>query len=142
MIDQEKRSAILLLYKQGHALRKIAKDVKVSRNSVREVIASGQSRVPEIERAVALSPHLELVRSLYTECRGNIVRVGEELLARHQVKTAYTTLTRFCRTNHIREPEPVRTVRIITGPGEEMQDRKSTRLNSSHSDRSRMPSSA
>jgi transposase len=121
MIDQEKRSAILLLHKQGHPLRKIAKDVDVSRNSVREVIASGDARVPAIERAQSLDPHLEAVRSLYTECRGNIVRVHEELHLRHAVTVAYTTLTRFCRKNRISQSQPARTVRIITEPGEEMQ---------------------
>ena len=121
MLDQEKRSAILLLRAQGHGLRKIALDVGVSRNSVREVIASKQAEVPAIERAQALDPHLEAVRALYTQCHGNIVRVQEELKLRHDVTTAYTTLTRFCRNQRISEPEPVRTVRIITGPGEEMQ---------------------
>lgn len=121
MLDPEKRSAILLLRAQGHSLRKIAKDVGVSRNSVREVIASNQAQVPLIERAQTLDPHLEAVRSLYTECRGNIVRVQEELQSRYGVRAAYPTLTRFCRKNRISQAEPVRTVRIVTGPGEEMQ---------------------
>jgi len=121
MLDQEKRSAILLLHAQGHGLRKIALDVGVSRNSVREVISSKQAQVPAIERGQALDPHLESVRALYTECRGNIVRVQEELKRRHDVTSAYTTLTRFCRKNHISHHEPARTVRIVTGPGEEMQ---------------------
>ena len=121
MIDQEKRSAILLLHQQGHSLRKIAKDVQVSRNSVRDVIASGQAEVPQVERAHPLGPHAEAVRALYVKCKGNIIRVQEELEKKHKVLTAYSTLTRFCRKERISYSEPRRTVRIITGPGEEMQ---------------------
>ena len=121
MIDQEKRSAILLLYRQGHALRRIAQDVRVSRNSVREVLASGQAEVPPMKRKHPLDPHLEAVRSLYVACKGNIVRVREELQKRHDVLVTYSTLTRFCRKERISYSEPPRTVRIITGPGEEMQ---------------------
>jgi len=121
MIDQEKRSAILLLRKQGHSLRKIAKDVQVSRNSVREVLASGQAEVPSIEREHPLGPHVEAVRALYVKCKGNIIRVQEELEKQHKLITAYSTLTRFCRKERISYSEPRRTVRIITGPGEEMQ---------------------
>ncbi len=115
------RSAIFLLHRQGHALRKIAQDVGVSRNTVREVIASGQTHASRIERDQALDPHRDAVRALYVECRGNIVRVQEELLAREKVVVAYSTLTRFCRQEHISDEEPVPTVRIVTGPGEEMQ---------------------
>lgn len=121
MIDQEKRSAILLLYKQGHSLRKIAKDVQVSRNSVREVIHSGQAEVPQVQREHPLGPHLEAVRALHVKCKGNIIRVQEELEKQHKVITAYSTLTRFCRQERISHTEPRRTVRILTGPGEEMQ---------------------
>lgn len=121
MLDQDKRSAILLLHQQGHSVRKIARDVQVSRNSVREVLRSGQSQVPAVERATVLDPHLDTIRALYAKCRGNLVRVREELALQHRVLTAYTTLTRFCRKNRIRHTEPARTVRIVTGPGEEMQ---------------------
>ena len=121
MIDQEKRSAILLLHQQGHSLHKIARDVDVSRNSVRDILGSGQAQVPQINRKHPLDPHLEAVRSLVVECKGNIVRVREELQKRHGVLATYSTLTRFCRRERISDSEPPRTVRILTGPGEEMQ---------------------
>ena len=121
MLDQDKRSAILLLHAQGHSLRKIARDVQVSRHSVSEVIRSGQAQVPVIERAHPLNPHLEAVRELYTKCRGNLVRVQEELFLRHQVRTAYSSLTRFCRGRQISEGKIKPTMRIVTEPGEEMQ---------------------
>jgi transposase len=121
MLDQEKRTAILLLHKQGHSLRKIAKDVDVSRNSVREVIGSGLAQVPYTLRPHVLDPHLDTIRSLYVDCRGNLVRVHEELALRHGIRAAYATLTRFCRKNRITTHEPARTTPIVTEPGEEMQ---------------------
>ena len=55
------------------------------------------------------------------ECRGNVVRVQEELERRHKVTATYSSLTRFCRQEHISRPNPQQTVKIVTGPGEEMQ---------------------
>ena len=121
MLDREKRSAILLLHAQGHSLRKIAKDVQVSRHSVREVIRSGQAQVPAILRNHPLDPHLDAVRELYTKCHGNLVRVQEELYLRHEVRIAYSSLTRFCRRHLISEGDIKPTMRIVTEPGEEMQ---------------------
>ena len=46
MLSQEIRTAVLTLHKQGHGSRKIAKDLKIGRNAVREVIASGRAEVP------------------------------------------------------------------------------------------------
>lgn len=121
MLEQDTRAAILRLQEAGHSLRKIAKDLDVSRNSVRQVLASGITQVPILHRAHPLDPHVDVIRSLYTECRGNIVRVLEELHLRHGITTAYSTLTRFCRRRVITPDAPKPTLRIVTGPGEEMQ---------------------
>ena len=121
MLDHDKRTAILSLHKEGHPVRKIAKDLQVSRNSVRDVLRSGQSQVPGIERLTPLDAHVDKVRALYVKCQGNLVRVHEELALQHQVSVAYATLTRFCRDQRIHRPDPDRVVRIVTGPGEEMQ---------------------
>ena len=43
MLSQEMRMAVLTLRKQGHGSRRIARDLGVGRNAVREVIASGRS---------------------------------------------------------------------------------------------------
>ena len=50
-----------------------------------------------------------------------MVRVWEELLARHGANVPYTTLTRFCRGRGIGVLEKQPAGRIVTGPGEEMQ---------------------
>jgi transcriptional regulator len=55
MLSQEMRMAVLTLRKQGHGSRKIARDLGVGRNAVREVIASGRA---EVSRAAATPPRL------------------------------------------------------------------------------------
>jgi len=121
MLDRDTRAAILRLREEGHALRKIAQDLSVSRNSLRNVLASGQAEPPPVVRSRELAASLDDIRALYLECRGNIVRVQEELARRHQVTATYSSLTRFCRQEHISRSDPRQTVRILTGPGEEMQ---------------------
>jgi transposase len=121
MLDLEKRTAILCLYKSGQSIRSIARAVKVSRNSVKKVIKSGQAEVPHIERQDQLTPHLTTIRELYAECKGNLVRVHEELESRHKVSIAYPTLTSFCRRNEIGVQPKKRSGRYYFKPGEEMQ---------------------
>jgi len=122
MLNQDMRAAILTLQRQGHGSRKIAKDLGVSRKSVRKVIADQEVLVPaRQQKAHRLEAWIPQLRELYVECRGNLVRVGEELEKRHQVEAAYTTLTRFCRRHGIGREEPEPVYRIETGPGEEMQ---------------------
>jgi hypothetical protein len=88
------------LHAEGHGLRTIARALSVSRNTVRRVLVSGSAEVPAIERAEKAEPHEEAVRALYVQCRGNLVRVHEELAARG-IALAYTTLTGFCRRHGI-----------------------------------------
>ncbi len=122
MISQELRMAVLTLKGQGHSSRKIAQDLELGRNAVREIIASGRAQVAARQgKPHRLEPYIDGLRALHTECRGNLVRVCEELAARHGVAVPYTTLTRFCRTRGIGQEEKERVGRIVTAPGEEAQ---------------------
>jgi transposase len=121
MLDRDTRAAILRLRQEGHPLRKIAKDLRVGRNTIRGVLKAGQADLPVQARPRGLAAALDHVRALYAECRGNIVRVQEELQKRHGVITAYSSLTRFCRQEGIRRQPLAAAVPIVTGPGEEMQ---------------------
>lgn len=121
MLDLETRGAILRLALQGHGSRFIAHAVGVSRDSVKKVIRSGQAEVPKIERPDQLEAHLEKVRQLFLDCRGNLVRVHEELRARHEIHVPYSTLTRFCRDADIGKAPKVPAGRYVFKPGEEMQ---------------------
>lgn len=120
MLDRDQRVAILLLSREGHGARAIARAVGVSRNAVRAVLRSGKSDVPELERESSLGAHLDLVRELHEGCGGNLVRVHEELHARG-IEVAYPTLTRFCRSASIGTKEPIPFGRYEFEPGEEMQ---------------------
>jgi transposase len=121
MLDNNTRAAVLTLRSQGHATRKIAKDLGISRNSVKEIIASGRVQAPRRrQQAHRLDPFTDQIRTLHNDCRGNLVRVKEELGARHQVQVPYTTLTRFCRRHQIGQTEKQPAMRIVTGPSEEM----------------------
>jgi len=68
-----------------------------------------------------LEPFIESLRELHACCRGNIVRMREEMQSRHDVAVAYTTLTRFCRQRGIGLEEKLAAGRIVTDPGVEMQ---------------------
>ena len=78
------------------------------------------------ERSSQLEEHLEEIRLLYAECRGNLVRVREELeqaLAQRgqPLQASYSALTWFCRRHGIGVKQPVAVKRIVTAPGLEMQ---------------------
>lgn len=120
MKDQQTRVAIFRLRSEGHGIKAIARLLAISKNTVKSVLAHGSSEVPECSRASILDEHLDLVRELFWGCKGNRVRVHEELAARG-VAVAYTTLTDFCRTHQIGVVPKERAGRYHFGPGEEMQ---------------------
>lgn len=120
MRDLDTRRAVLDLKARGLGVRAIARTLRVSRNFVRSVVASGVAEVPGIERAEILAPHLDTLRALYAECRGNRVRVWEE--ARKQgIAASYQGLTAFLRRQGIGVKHRQPAGRYHFGPGEEMQ---------------------
>lgn len=126
MLDKETRTAILALHAKGISSREIAKDLGISRNSVRKVFKNGPAEPCGQQRSTCLDEQLESIQRFYAECRGNLVRVKEKLeeeLKRQgkELQASYPTLTRFCRDNGIGVEEKVPAVSIITAPGEEMQ---------------------
>jgi hypothetical protein len=106
--------------KEEHGSIKIAKTLGLSRNAVRKVIRSGQAEVPGFEREELLTGSLELVRALYDDCRGNLVRVGEKLTDAG-IEVGYSTLTSFCRRHEIGTAPKQAFGTYHFAPGEEMQ---------------------
>jgi len=100
MLDQAKRSAILLLKDQGHATRAIARVLDISRASVRRVLAAGTVEVPEFARASKVEPHREEILAELQGCKGNLRRVHEKLIDAG-AELSYQALTEFCRRNGI-----------------------------------------
>ncbi|MBP7686158.1 MAG: DDE-type integrase/transposase/recombinase [Deltaproteobacteria bacterium] len=120
MLDYDTRSAILRLRREGHGHLTIARALKVSRNAVRRVLKSGEAKVPALQRATQVDPHIETVRALHTSCEGNMIRVQEELeRAGHPIP--YSTLTRFCRAHGIGVAPKVPAGSYTFGPGQESQ---------------------
>jgi len=126
MLDKDTRTAILALSGKGYGVRRIARELKLSRNSVRRVILSGVVEPAMAERTSQLEEHLEAIQQFYAECKGNLVRVREKLeeaLSKRgeKLQASYSALTWFCRRHGIAVEEPVAVKRIVTAPGLEMQ---------------------
>jgi transposase len=100
MLDQAKRSAILLLKEEGHATRAIARILDVSRISVRRVLAAGVAEVPEFDRVSKVEPHREDILAELKGCKGNLIRVHEKLVD-GGAEVSYQALTEFCRRNEM-----------------------------------------
>lgn len=120
MLDQGMRAAILKLRQQGHSVRGIARALKISRNAVREVLRSGREAVPILERPEKALPYRQQIVELHRLCRGNLVRVHEELAAQG-IELSYPALTAFCRRHHIGHEPPKPVGEYVFRPGQEMQ---------------------
>lgn len=119
MQDRDTRTAILRLQAEGHGKRAIAEALSVSRGTVKRVLKAGTAEVPTIKRAEKAEPHAERIQTLYVTCKGNLVRVHEELAAAG-IHLPYTTLTGFCRRRGIGQAPKERVGQYTFGPGEEM----------------------
>jgi len=120
MLDLETRTVILRLKAEGHGIIPIAQALRISPNSVRKVLNEGVAEVPELERPSEAEPHRERIAELHATCRGNLVRVHEELEA-EGISIPYSTLTGFCRRAGIGVKSKKRSGRYHFKPGEEMQ---------------------
>ncbi len=119
MIAPEIHEAILALRAKGTSARKIARLLKISRNSVRQAIRHPQQpkgvAEPEIP-AHLLTP----IGEAFARCEGNVVRVQEVLKEEHEINIPYSTLTRWVREADLRVPKQ-RAGRYRFAMGEEMQ---------------------
>src|SRR5215510_9756077 len=81
MLTQAQRTTILELSTQGVSKREIARVLGISRVAVRKVLRSSSTAVPELQRAEKAEPHRQQILELFDKCKGNLVRVHEELVA-------------------------------------------------------------
>ena len=81
MLSQAQRTTILELHTQGVAKREIARVLGISRVAVRQVLRSNSTAVPEMNRLQKAEPYRQQILELFDQCKGNLVRVHEELLA-------------------------------------------------------------
>ncbi len=120
MIDESQRTAILELAKKGVGTRRIARVLEISRGAVRAVIESGAANPPRILRPEKAEPYRDQILELYSYCRGNLVRVHEEL-NKDGAKLSYQALTGFCRRHEIGRAPKAPAGRYDFVPGQEMQ---------------------
>jgi transposase len=123
MIEPEKRNAIYQLYKEGLSIRKISKQLNVSRNTVIGIIQ--QKGCPlQITRKDKIEIDPQLLHRLYNECDGWRERIWEKLLEQEGIKIGYSTLTRLLRELGLddKRTQPTRrSIRVPDKPGMEMQ---------------------
>jgi transposase len=120
MLDQGLRTAILSLRTKGHGIRQIARALQISRGTVRTVLTAGSPTVPRIERAEKAEPYRDQILEWVDRCRGNLVRVHEELVAQG-VAISYPALTAFCRRHAIGHEPPAPVGHYDFQPAQEMQ---------------------
>src|SRR5471032_1505358 len=120
MLSQAQRTAILELSAKGVSKREIAQVLRLSRPTVRKVLRENSTNVPEIQRAEKAEPYREQIFELLTSCKGNLVRVHEELVAGGAV-LSYPALTGFCRRQGIGQTPAVPAGQYHFEPGVEMQ---------------------
>jgi transposase len=120
MLSQAQRAAILELHTQGVSKRKIAKLMGISRPTVRKVLRSKAAQVPELQRPQKAEPYRQRILELVSSCKGNLVRVHEELLV-GGAELSYAALTAFCRRHGISQAPVVAAGRYEFEPGQEIQ---------------------
>jgi len=120
MITADTRKAVFLLHQEGTPIRQISRQLRLSRNAVRRIIAqSGQ--MPQSTRRPRLILDSELLRELHQECGGYAQRMMEILQEEHGIAVKYSTLTRHLRDLGISVPVSQRCERVPDEPGAEMQ---------------------
>ena len=106
MLSQAQRTTILELNAQQVSKREIARVLGISRVAVRKVLRSNSTALPELHRAEKAEPHRQQILELFDQCKGNLVRVHEDLVAAG-AEMSYPALTAFCRRHGIGYAPPV-----------------------------------
>ena len=120
MLSQAQRTTILELHAKGVSRREIAQVLKLSRQSVRKVLKANSTNVPRIQRAEKAEPYRDQILELLASCKGNLVRVHEELTL-SGATLSYQALTGFCRKHGIGQQPIIPAGQYHFEPGEEMQ---------------------
>jgi len=120
MLQRDTRTAILELAARGAGKRTIAHCLGISRRAVRKILASGCAEPTGPLRRHKAEVYRDQILVLYASCRGNLVRVHEELVAQG-VAVSYPALTAFCRHAGIGAEPPVAAGRYHFAPGSELQ---------------------
>jgi len=119
MLDADLRSAIHRLHSEGVGVRKIARELHVSRNTVKDIIKQG-GQLPMERRNDRVLVDKELLTELYDKCDGWVQRI-HELTQERGIEIGYSTLTRLIREYELSKPVRRRCSHVDDVPGAEMQ---------------------
>ena len=120
MIAADKRQAVFLLHQEGLARNQIARQLRISPNTVRAIIEQkGERPVRTRKDKIQLDP--DLLKRLYQACDGYAQRVHEKLLEDEHIQIQYSTVTRLLRELGLRRSQEQRCARVPDEPGAEMQ---------------------
>ena len=120
MIEADKRKAIFLLHQDGMSAREIAKRLRVSRPTIKTILAQG-GQMPEVVRPPKQPIDPELLQRLYNECEGWVQRVQERLAEEEKIQIKYSSLTWKLRQLGISKSKEGRCGQVPDEPGAEMQ---------------------
>jgi len=120
MKDGETRQAILKLHELGYGYRRIARTLHVSRWFVGKVVRSQSAEIPVSKRTSKSEVHRDRIIEEIDLCRGNLVRVHEEL-CNAGIDLKYPTLVRYVRDNNLINPPKPPVGKYVFDPGEESQ---------------------
>src|SRR5579871_3341158 len=120
MIDADKRQAVFLLHQEGMGRNQIARQLRISPNTV-EVIIQQKGQMPVHTRKDKIQVDADLLQRLYQECDGYAQRVHEKLVEDERIQIQYSTLTRLLRELGLRRSQELRCERVADEPGAEMQ---------------------
>jgi hypothetical protein len=120
MISPDKRKAIYLLYKEGMGVCEIARDLRVNRGTVSDIIKQ-KGVMPESTRSDKIKVDPQLLIALYKDCDGWVQRIHEILTEEKGIQIGYSTLTLRIRELGLGKSTNQRCARVADTPGEEMQ---------------------
>jgi transposase len=120
MIDADKRRAVFLLHQEGMGRNQIARQLRMSPNTVRAIIEQ-KGEMPNPTRSDKIQIDAELLKRLYSECDGYAQRVHEKLVEEEHIQVQYSTLTRMLRQLGVSRSRDERCERVGDRPGAEMQ---------------------
>ncbi len=122
MIESDKRKAVFFLHQEGMSIRRIARNLNLSRNSIKQIIRKGGDSI-KIHRKDAKHVDPTLIAELYKDCQGYVQRMHEKLTEENDVRIGYSTLVRLVRSMGLGVDlkKDRRDAKVPDQPGQEMQ---------------------
>jgi transposase len=124
MIKPQIRSAVMMLRLQNKGIRHIARELDLSRNTVRRIIKDELSKAQTVADSPIVRPARQVpdyLVELFNLAKGNVVRMQELLQSERGEDVPYSTLTRWIRDAELREDGTERSGEYDWKPGEEAQ---------------------